>query len=129
MKITRLARFQNPANEYVLECSLPSLQGLVLGPLALGLHGAWAPALGFGILTVGTAGLLWIFLPFMITRLLRQHYMIAGWKELPADYYYLWGRPSFEEVPIKKRQTKAASPAVEKRLMRDRDNEPPSYQL
>jgi len=133
MKITRCARFENPANGYVLKCHSPSISALICGPLSLCGWGAWLPGLALAILTAGTFGLLWLLLPFFVTKILRQHYMIAGWRELPAEYYYLWGRPA-ASLPRSKVQLvagHAAKPVTAKPLMTKFDDESdvPKYEL
>lgn len=132
MKITRCARFENPANGYVLECHSPSLFALLCGPLSLCVWGMWLPGLALIVLTAGTFGLFWLVLPLIATKMLRQHYMIAGWRELPAEYYYLWGRPAASPTPRAKVQlvaSHAAKSAAAKPLMSEFEEEPPRYQL
>lgn len=133
MRITRCARFENPANGYVLECHSPSIFALLCGPFSLCVWGVWLPGLALIFLTAGTFGLLWLVLPLFVTKLLRQHYLIAGWNEMPADYYYLWGRPAASlSPPVKLKAAPAslaAKPAVVKPLMSGFEDEPPSYQL
>jgi hypothetical protein len=128
MKITRCARFENPANGYVLECHSPSIYALVFGPFAFFRWSIWLQGIVLVALTAGTFGLVWLLLPFFVTGMIRQHYLVAGWRELPADYYYLWGRPAASPPHVKAKQV-AIKPTGVKPLMSNFDDEPPRYQL
>ena len=77
-------RFQNPANQYVATIQSPAIGTLLIGPLYIGLQGAWGPAAGYFLLTFFTAGLFWLVLPFLAAGILRKHFLGMGWMELEA---------------------------------------------
>lgn len=77
--------FQNPANQYVEEINHPFLGALLIGPLYIGLRGAWLPALAYTIITCLSFGVFWFVLPFLAEGIFRRHYLSQGWIEVDPD--------------------------------------------
>jgi hypothetical protein len=75
-------QFINPANGFVIKIEAPFIMCFLLGPLYIGLKGAWGPAVGYFLLSCVTVGVFWMILPFMAEGIFRNHYMGLGWKEV-----------------------------------------------
>jgi len=77
-------QFKNPANQHIEKIQSPALGAFLLGPLSIGLAGAWGPAVGYFVLTFFTGGLFWFVLPFLAEGILRKHYLGKGWIEVQS---------------------------------------------
>ena len=74
--------FQNPANGYKEEVSMPGLWTLLFGCFYFAVKGIWTHfVLGF-LLAVFTVGLSWLIYPFFATGIMRTHYLRKGWVEV-----------------------------------------------
>lgn len=78
-------QFKNPANQHIEKIQSPALGAFLLGPLSIGLAGAWGPAVGYFVLTFCTGGLFWFILPFLAEGILRKHYLGKGWTEVRSE--------------------------------------------
>ncbi len=80
--VMKTIQFQNTANQYVEKIQSPALGAVLLGPLSIGLAGAWGPAVAYLVLTLFTGGIFWFILPFLAEGILRKHYLGKGWVEV-----------------------------------------------
>lgn len=80
--IMRPLAFQNPVNGYTVTIEGPFLGSFLIGPLYIGLKGAWGPAVGYFLLACATAGFFWFVFPFLASGILRRHFLGQGWTEI-----------------------------------------------
>lgn len=74
--------FENPANGYQEEVSLPWLWALLFGGFYFAVKGIWTHAsvgLGLAFLTFGIS---WVVYPFFASTIVRRHYLRKGWREV-----------------------------------------------
>jgi hypothetical protein len=76
-------QFKNPANNHVEDCRGALIWCFLFGPFYLAYKGLW----GWAILSIGaalaTAGIFWLILPFFVEPVLRKHFLLKGWTEVP----------------------------------------------
>lgn len=76
--------FRNPANGYEERIEQPMLWTFLLGAIYFGYKGVWLHAFLGMLLVVPTMGISWFVYPFFAARLMRQHYLRAGWAEVTS---------------------------------------------
>ena len=73
--------FRNPSNDHVETIDNQVLWFFLFGPFYLAYKGLWGHAVLSFILAVITVGISQIVYLFLVTGLIRKHYLHKGWKE------------------------------------------------
>ena len=74
--------FEDPNSRARVELRNPCAWTLLFGPFYWARHGALGEGLVATVLTVFSAGLAWLVLPFFAVIVLRRRYLSNGWREL-----------------------------------------------
>jgi hypothetical protein len=79
-----MARYRNPANDYVESAGLPGLWCLLFGCFYFMAKGIWSHAVIAFLLAAPTLGLSWLIYPFFASGIVEKHYLRKGWIKEPS---------------------------------------------